>query len=137
MSFRSSDISALLDSQPRPRAVHADDGPMEAAAQGTPQGTPQGAAEHTVVVAAVAGCAAAAVAAVAAVLVLIIRRRRRVRQQESDRAVIIRDLPGFMEASGSLDSSICRSFLGNFDTLSFVSLQASPPEELPSAVTTQ
>lgn len=123
MSFRSSDISALLVSQPLRRAVvPIDDGPMEAVAQGTPQG----AAEHAVVVAAVTGCAAAAVAAVAAVLVLIIRRTR-VRQQESDRAVIIRDMPGFMEASYSLDGSTCRNFLCNFDTLSLCTYRRPQP----------
>lgn len=109
MFFRSSDISALLGSQRRPRAaVYVDDGLMEAAAQGAPRGT----SNHAVVVTAVTG---GAVAAVAVVLMLIIRRRR-MRQQESDQAAIMRN----MEASYNFYCSIRRNFMCNFDTLSFV-----------------
>lgn len=71
--------------------VHVDDG-LEAAAQGAPKGT----AKHAVVVTAVTGCAAVAVAA--AILILIIRTRR-MRRQESDQTAIIKDMPGFVEAS--------------------------------------
>ncbi|TNM87641.1 hypothetical protein fugu_005862 [Takifugu bimaculatus] len=91
--FSLEDISALLVSQSLARAaVHVDDGLKKSAAQGPPQDT----ATHAVVVTAAAGC----VVTVAVVLILIIRRRRR--QQESDRAVIIQDMPGFMEASYNL-----------------------------------
>lgn len=80
---------------------------MEAAAQGAPEGT----AKHAVVVTAVTGCVAVAVAVV---LVLLIIRRTRMRQQESDQAVIIRDMPGFMEASYNLYRSICRNLMCSF-----------------------
>lgn len=76
MFFWSSDISALLKSQPPRAAVCVDDGLMEAAAQGAPQGT----AKHAVVV--------AAVTSVLLLIIIIIRRTRR-RQQDSDQAVIV------------------------------------------------
>lgn len=131
MFLWSSDISALLVSQPPSRAaVHVNGDLTEAeAAQEAPQGTTQPA----VVVAAVMGCV---VAALAVVLVMIFRRTR-TRQQESDQAVIIRDTPGFMEASCNLCCSIGGRFLCSFDTLSFVGLQVYPAKELPSAVSTQ
>lgn len=112
--FWSSDISALLVTQPPARsAVHVDGGPMEAAAQQAPRGS----AQHSVAVAAVTGCAAAV--AVAVLLVLIFRRTR-TRQQESDQAVIIRDMPGFMEVSSDLYYSACGNSMCIFEPLSFV-----------------
>lgn len=126
MFLWSSDISALLGSQSLSRAaVNVNEGLMNAAAQGPPQET----ATHAVVATTVTGCAVA----VAVVLLLIIRRRRR-RQQESDRAVIIQDIPGFIEVSYNLYciQNIWISFMCNSDSL-LHGLQEYPVNELRSA----
>ncbi|TDH16472.1 hypothetical protein EPR50_G00019810 [Perca flavescens] len=98
--FSLEDISALLLSQPLPRsAVHADASLMMKAVD---QGARQEAADNSMLVTAVAG----SVAAVMLVVSMVIagnawRMRRRIRQQESDKVVIIQDIPGFMEANVS------------------------------------
>lgn len=87
----SADISGLLKSQPLPRsAVHADVNLMEAAKQDAPH-----AANNAIVVTALAGSVAATLVVVA---VLLIRRRER-KMQQRDEAVIMQDVPGFMEVS--------------------------------------
>lgn len=90
----SSDISGLLVSQPLPHsAVLADAGLMKAADQGAPQGV----AKNTMVVTAVAGSVAAAIL----VVTILMARRMRRRRLEDKEAVIMKDMPEFMEASAS------------------------------------
>ncbi|XP_074492504.1 meprin A subunit beta-like isoform X2 [Sebastes fasciatus] len=90
--FSLEDISNLLVPQPLPySAVHADPSLMKAADQGAPQG-----ANNLTLVIAVAGSVAAAMLVVTVLIVGNALRRRR-RHQESDKAVIIQDMPGFME----------------------------------------
>ncbi|XP_033996633.1 meprin A subunit beta isoform X1 [Trematomus bernacchii] len=91
--FSLEDISDLLVSQPLPRsAVHADPRLVKAADPDAPEGP----AKHTLV-AAVAGCVAAAMMVVS--MAIVGRAWRKTRQQESDRVVIIQDMPGFIEVS--------------------------------------
>ncbi|KAM9357980.1 meprin A subunit beta [Symphorus nematophorus] len=91
--FSLEDISDLLDSQPSSHAaVHEYAGLMKAA----DQGAPRGAANNAMVIAAVAGIV---VAAMAVVSIGIARRMRGRRPPKSDEAVIIQDMPGFMNTS--------------------------------------
>ncbi|XP_041647721.1 meprin A subunit beta [Cheilinus undulatus] len=86
--FSLEDISDLLVSQPLPdtRLMKTAD-----------QGAPQGAANNPVVVTAIAGTVGAAMLVLTVLIVGNAWRMRRRRQQESDKAVIIEVVPGFME----------------------------------------
>lgn len=96
--FSLEDISNLLVPQPLPySAVHADPSLMKAADQGAPQE-----ANNLTLIIAVAGSVAAAMLVVTVLIVGNAWKRRR-RYQESDKAVIIQDMPGFMEEQPTKD----------------------------------